>query len=313
MRLSLLFFVGTAGWAAALSTERTSLQPDVVITQSHVGEPLPGKGQPIVDPPKRWNGKRIVCISHGTTGTHSIFYAARELRLPAVHYRAQHRAEDTPPPGSDGEYPDGKGWEGENHAVFPFHYPLLQMQIDLQFCHGPDLNETQCHFGREWVAVAERHVAEAAWARVSLFDTPYPYFPRALASAAFIDNKTAFVHLPRDANDWASSRGEGHESAVICHRDLWASDAKSGGALTFSPLDLPECASRCEAAGRASTQCLQGVTEMPTALVARAFAANEALLVDLFASRASYLLIDLFNSTQDMETEEIVARIVSTG
>jgi len=274
-----------------------------------------------------WAGRRVVTISHGTTGTHSVFCAAHDLGLPAVHFHlltypyfhSHYRPGELVPDGCPKRYM----YKGESRTLPPCHSELLAKYMAVkENCVGASGDARQCHFGTAWATDAERLVRAAAHLRISVGDTPYPYFPHALASAPFGDANTTFVHLPRDAVAWAASRKEHHGNiSLMCSRELWQRPGGAGGGAggdaeraangtaPFSPLDLSACARRCEAAGRQPTQCLEAMSSVPTADVAAAFAANEALLASLFAARPNYVAINLFDPSHPHDTADIAQSI----
>lgn len=254
---------------------------------------------------------RVVCVSHGTTGTHAIYRAATLLGLPSVHYTDE-------------------AVDGVNHARchlqscgprscicdesqlapprFPAHAQLLRLYDGLARCVGRGLN---CAAPvDDWWANMTSAMREVADAGLSVADAPYPNAPRLLAGASFADG-TVFVRLRRNASEWASRR-RAHENpagglggAPVCHPQRW-------NLMSRSPLDLEACAADCVrdlGANASLLTCFSAMRHVPLVELTAAFEAHEALIAHLFHGR----LLDLDLFTTAPEADEVPASALAAA
>ena len=103
---------------------------------------------PAAGVPAPWHGQRVICVSQGTTGTHSVYRAvADHLRLPAVHFDMQHRVTMT----AEQPTPE-ENMITEKQHVYPFHTSLVQRHRQLSHCmfqpepQGENATERLCAF-----------------------------------------------------------------------------------------------------------------------------------------------------------------------
>ena len=181
-----------------------------------------------------------------------------------------------------------------------------------------------------WLAEVAAAVAIGAREGFSVSDVPWASFPSLLMAAPGAPpaaelaaerqgsaqlGRTLFVHLERDADDWARARLDpAHRSGPVCASALWHAVPGQPSPLVDNPLDLHACVAACLARGAAPCVVPMGTLGEPRLAAAyrRQAAAVDALL-DALPTRNT-LRLDLFErprAVADLATElrhELCAR-----
>ena len=247
-----------------------------------------------------WVGPRTVCVSQGSTGTHGFFDAAVKLGLPAAHWFDQHRA------GNDEIFSvryerQGIVYRKVGASIFPGHDAMLAQYDLAKACATPN-SGLGCPEPGAWADATEAALRDVAAGGFSASDVPYAAVPLLLAST-LRGNGTVFVHLKREAHDWAKHRVADHsaDGDPICNRSLWADIG--------SPLDLHTCARRCAAKGMPGKACFGRIEDLPTDELARAYEANEALLSDAFPDAVVFDMLDGAAGAQWSKSDQLAAAV----
>ena len=245
--------------------------------------------------------RAVIGFSQGSTGTHLLFEVSTSLGLPTVHW-------------------DSQALLGSFHSTINAnHITEWQRQHESPALHAPSYysahDNAMAIYGRlakcsvqrrprevcpwpGWIQQMYHAITAVGKAGLSVSDVPYASFPQQLFGTAAFRGSLFVRTLRNDAQRWARSRtrnthGDGARHP-ICHESLWAlSEA--------SPLDLYDCAVRCEARGAwvENITCFVPISTVGLAPLAKAYQAHERLLDRLLMTapaeaKLAVLNLDLF-------------------
>jgi hypothetical protein len=274
---------------------------DRTLKEKELGMKEKGQTKEVVPFEPPWKGPRAVCVSQGSTGTHSAFQAAAVLGLPAVHWYDQHRSGGTPSQLASGKTAHTPVDEVVRHtttdtgrqlkagnSMFKSHDAMLELYDAVKRCTA---GEADCPNPASWYANVKRTMSHVKDEGFSFADVPYSSVPQMLPEMR--KDGTVFIRLQREAEDWAGFRLKDHsiDSDPVCHRDFWSRLMAHGS----SPFDLGSCAKQCASAHRSGYECFQTLTNFTQAELVKAFNANEKMLEGLFPDALS---LDVFKQEQ---------------
>jgi hypothetical protein len=246
--------------------------------------------------------KRVVCVSQGNTGTHSIF-DVNGLRLPAVHYLNEFG-------WRKGSYFEHERCPGKDKlaclqskqqpSLYPAHEAALDIYNELLQCTAKGKGCDASAF--EWSERLVSALKSVGTTNLSVADTPYSSAPQQLAAKSFDSEGVVFVRLRRNPLVWAKQRIRLSGDDPVCTRKhgMWDLMARS-------PLDLVACANACaQSLGKASAtlgECYAPIGHISPEILAAGFEVHEALLARLFRGRL--LDLDLYKSAHPTSANAI--------